>query len=81
MSGYEEVLIRTKNGRILVGIVKEENKDELQLVERNENLIRVSKKDIKSLVPQNLSRMPSNYLDLLTQQQLDDILAYLVTLQ
>ncbi len=81
VSGYEEVLIRTKSGRLLVGIVKEENKDELQLMERNENLILVSKKDIQSRVPQKLSSMPSNYGGLLTQKQLNDLLAYLVTLQ
>jgi len=81
VSGYEEVLIRTKSGLLLVGIVKEENKGELQLIERNENLILVSKKDIQSRVPQRLSSMPSNYRDLLTQKQLNDLLAYLVTLQ
>ena len=80
VSGYEEVLIRTKSGLLLVGIVKEENKGELQLIERNENLILVSKKDIQSRVPQ-FSMMPSNYRDLLTQKQLNDLLAYLVTLQ
>ncbi len=81
VSGYEEVLIRTKSGLLLVGIVKEENKGELQLIERNENLILVSKEDIQSRVPQTLSMMPSNYRDLLTQKQLNDLLAYLVTLQ
>ncbi len=81
VSGYEEVLIRTTSGLLLVGIVKEENKDELQLLERNESLILVSKKDIQSRVPQRLSSMPSNYRDLLTQKQLNDLLAYLVTLQ
>ncbi|MCH7754453.1 c-type cytochrome [candidate division KSB1 bacterium] len=81
VSGYEEVLIRTKSGRLLVGIVTEENKEELQLIERNENLILVNKEDIQSRVPQKLSMMPSNYHDLLTQKQLNDLLAYLVTLQ
>ena len=81
VSGYEEILIRTKSGRFLVGVIKEENKDALQLMERNENLILVSKEDIQSRVPQKLSSMPSNYGDLLTQKQLDDLLAYLVTLK
>ncbi len=81
VSGYEEVLIRTKSGRLLVGIVKEENKDELQLIERNENLIMLNKEDIQSRVPQKLSMMPSNYRDLLTPKQLNDLLAYLVTLK
>ena len=52
VSGYEEVVIRTKGGRFLVGVIKEESEDELQLMERNENLILVSKKDIQSRVPQ-----------------------------
>ena len=81
VSGYAEVVIRTKDGCFLVGVIKEENKDNLQLIERNENLILVSKKDIQSRVPQRLSSMPSNYRDLLTQKQLNDLLAYLVTLQ
>ena len=81
VSGYTEVVIRTKGGRFLVGVIKEENKDKLQLIERNENLILVSKKDIHSRMPQKLSSMPSNYSDLLTQKQLDDLLAYLVTLK
>ena len=37
--------------------------------------------DIKSRLPQKTSRMPSNYRDLLTQKQLADLLAYLVTLK
>jgi putative heme-binding domain-containing protein len=81
VSGYAEVVIRTKGGRFLVGVIKEENKDNLQLLERNENLILVNKEDIQSRVPQKLSMMPANYHDLLTQKQLDDLLAYLVTLK
>ena len=81
VSGYEEVVIRTKGGRFLVGVIKEESEDELQLMERNESLILVSKKDIQSRVPQELSSMPSNYGGLLTQKQLNDLLAYLITLQ
>ena len=81
VSGYAEVVIRTKGGRLLVGVIKKENKDVLQLMERNENLILISKKAIQSRVPQKLSSMPSNYGDLLTQKQLNDLLAYLVTLK
>ena len=81
VSGYEEVLIKTKSGRFFVGMVEEENLEEVSLIERNGYHRLIRQGDIKSRLPQKTSRMPSNYRDLLTQKQLADLLAYLVTLK
>lgn len=80
VSGYEEVLIKTKSGRFFVGMVEEEDQGEILLIERNGNHQLIPHEEIQARVPQKTSRMP-NYRDILTQRQLDDLLAYLVTLK
>ncbi|MFQ5863790.1 MAG: c-type cytochrome [bacterium] len=80
ISGYEEWLVKTKNGRILTGIIQAETGDNLVIENKNSERFVINKNEIVTRQTQNISMMPGNYRELLTEKQLDDILTYLLTL-
>ncbi|MFQ5822581.1 MAG: hypothetical protein ACE5JB_00835 [bacterium] len=80
ISGYEESLVKTKTGRIFIGIIKEETGDELILENKSNERFVIRTNDIVTYKTQTISFMPSNYPELLTEKQLDDLMAYLLTL-
>ena len=79
VSGYQEVLVQTKNGLFLTGVIDNEDDEKLILIDRKKSPIVIMKKDIQSRHAQTISMMPSNYGDLLTEKQLADLLAFLMT--
>lgn len=81
VSGYEDVLIKTKNGRFFTGIIKGEDDLSVVLLDRigSETIIR--KKEIAKRLPQKISNMPMNYAELLTEKQIQDLVAFLATLK
>lgn len=81
VSGYEEYLIKTRNKRFFTGLIVEENAYEIVLMDRKKERFTIRANEIKSRIPQNISIMPSNYLELLSEQQIQDLLAYLITLK
>lgn len=80
VSGYEEVLIKTKDGQFLVGRIDQETREDVVLLVKNGERFSLRRDLIKKIVAQKKSSMPSNYSDLLTKDQMDDVLAYLLTL-
>ncbi|HEX9653995.1 MAG TPA: c-type cytochrome [bacterium] len=81
VSGYEAVLIETKRGRLLVGVKQAEDEQKLALITKTREQIVLDKKNITKVTTQIASQMPGNYADLLTENQLADLLAYLLTLE
>ncbi|MFQ6112468.1 MAG: hypothetical protein ACE5NG_00095 [bacterium] len=81
ISGYEEVLVKTKNRRIFTGIIKEESGDELILEGKSNERFVINKNEIVTRKTQAISMMPGNYQELLTEDQLYDLLAYMLTLR
>lgn len=79
VSGYEEMLIKTNGGRMFVGRILEQSKEKITMLERDGNQTTLIIKDIRKQVPLKGSTMPSNYEELLTERQLDDLLSYLLT--
>lgn len=80
VSGYETTLIKTADGRLITGIVQDEDKENLVVIQTNRHPLTIGKNYIKNRSIQNISMMPNNYQELLTQRQLDDLMAYLLTL-
>jgi putative heme-binding domain-containing protein len=78
--GYETTLIKTVDGRLITGIVQEEDEEKLVVIQTNRHLLTIGKNYIKNRSIQNISMMPNNYQELLKQKQLDDLMAYLLTL-
>jgi putative heme-binding domain-containing protein len=69
-----------KNGRTLRGRRLNEDTYYVQLVDDQEKLHSLAKADLRELVVDTRSAMPS-YADRLTQDQLADVIAYLVSLK
>lgn len=80
VSGYEEVLIRTKSALMITGLIKDEDPDVVVLVNKTGENLKIRKDEILSLTRQSVSMMPSNYQELLTRKQMENLLAYLLTL-
>lgn len=81
VSGYEEALIKTTSGQIYIGRIADETAETIILIEKNDNKIHIPKEKIAARTVQPTSMMPGNYKDLFSDEQLRDLLAYLLTLQ
>ncbi len=80
VSGYEDLLIKTKNGRFFTGILKSEDDLSVILLDRVGTETIIQKKEIARRLPQKISNMPMNYAELLTEKQIQNLVAFL-TLQ
>jgi putative heme-binding domain-containing protein len=83
-SGYEQVLIITKDGMYLDGIPIREDSEAIVITRQDGDRvveITIAKDQIETLAPQTTSMMPGNYSEILTIQEFHDIMAYLMTLK
>lgn len=79
-SGYDTVLILTKDRKFITGIKKNEDASSLEIVDKEGRTINILKEHIKKFKIQKISTMPGNFKNLLEVQEVADILAYLKTL-
>jgi putative heme-binding domain-containing protein len=77
---HRPVRVVLKNGRTLHGRRLNEDTYSVQLVDEQEKLHSIAKADVRELVVETRSTMPS-YTDRLTQDELADVIAYLVSLK
>lgn len=80
-SGFEAVLIQTLDGRLIDGIIRSETADTLQLMTKDGKALAVPKSQIARQRIQETSLMPGNFAELLTVDQLHDLLAFLLSLR
>ena len=73
---YQVTIIETKNGRVLTGIIKQENDKILTLQTQNEK-VSLPKHEIQSRTRSPASMMPEGMVDKLTNEELRDLIAYL----
>jgi quinoprotein glucose dehydrogenase len=74
--GFETVLVNLKNGTAYAGVIKSETADVLELNSPEDGLVKVKKADIESR-EKGLSGMPDGFGDLLTKQELRNLIEYL----
>ena len=74
------VRVVMKDGRTLAGRRVNEDTFTVQLIDQQERLHSLEKKDIKQLDVQTTSPMPS-FADKLTTEEISDVIAYLITLK
>lgn len=74
---YMTYELRTKSGRVLSGLMPEQDAASVTLIDGDYRKTRIPKTDIASLEESNVSIMPEGLLDKLTPQQLRDLFAYL----
>ncbi len=73
---YRTTEIETKDGRLVLGIVKREDERSLTIVMPNEDLV-LPKGEIKERSLRAMSMMPEGLLDSLPEQDIRDLVAYL----
>ncbi len=79
--GFRPVKVLTVDGQIVNGLVISQNSDELELQIAADKTIRLSKRDIESQQPGEVSIMPSGMREVLSPQELADLMALLKAAQ
>lgn len=80
-SGYEPILVITKEGQYLTGIIKREDANAIEIVDNHGQVHKVPKDRIQQKAPQKTSLMPENFREILTVEELHHLLAFLLTLK
>ncbi|QDU63631.1 Arylsulfatase precursor [Planctomycetes bacterium Pan216] len=76
---YEPYTVVTDTGRILTGLIVREDTDSLTLQQQVGDPFTIPRDEIDELVPSTVSIMPKGIDETLSQQELADLIAYLVT--
>ncbi|MFM7038196.1 MAG: PVC-type heme-binding CxxCH protein [Planctomycetaceae bacterium] len=79
--GYEPVSIEMEDGQVHSGIIKGEDATEVVLAPDAVRTLHLSRTSITSIQPSTVSPMPNGYATLLTNQELADLLEFLLTNQ
>jgi putative heme-binding domain-containing protein len=79
--GYQQVVVRMKDGRILSGAVKSESGDDLVLVDADALSHRLRKNDIDQRKTSELSLMPEGLAAALSPQDFADLVTYVESLK
>jgi quinoprotein glucose dehydrogenase len=78
--GFENVMIEKKNGVWVAGMIKSEGDTELVINSPEDGLVTVKRADVKTR-ERGMSGMPEGMGQILSRQQLRDLIAYLSTLK
>ncbi|HKD36109.1 MAG TPA: hypothetical protein VKB78_04890, partial [Pirellulales bacterium] len=76
---YEPVIVETRSGMIYNGIIKQETADQIELVTGPDRMVRIAKSEIEETRPSKTSVMPAGIDQILTRQQLADLIEFLQT--
>ena len=77
MLGQEAVTVTLKSGKKIQGIARNRDNYSLQLIDRDGGLHLISMQDVTQLEISTRSPMPEDYAKRLTNQELEDLLAFL----
>ena len=75
--GYEPVVVRTTAGDTVSGVQRLDEGDEVVLADVTGKETRISRRTIADVQPGTVSLMPAGFGEMLTQQELADLLAFL----
>jgi putative heme-binding domain-containing protein len=81
IEGFQPSLIKTKDGKVFSGMIRDEGDEALWVWEANGKKTEIFKRDIGSRKALNVSYMPDNFPELMTAQECADLVAYLLTLK
>ena len=77
LAGYSTSVVVTRAGEVLTGIVSRRGGDAVELFLSNGQTYRVSPAEVIAERPGEVSLMPSEWQELMTQQELADLITYL----
>ena len=75
--GYQQYNVVTVDGRILAGLLAENAPDKVTVLDAKGVRTTVRKKDVESMSRAEASLMPEGILDVLSDQELRDVFAFL----
>jgi putative membrane-bound dehydrogenase-like protein len=75
--GFEPILVRTRSGALHGGVLRSDGPDEVVVAGAAGPDTRIPRQDIAEIEAGTVSLMPPGYADLLTRQELADLLAFL----
>ncbi|MSU32819.1 MAG: c-type cytochrome [Pedosphaera sp.] len=79
--GFGTMMVETKSGETHQGVLKQSNKQSVQLMNADGKLIRINSADIKSRQGSSVSLMPEGLQAALSLQDFTDLTEYLTTLK
>lgn len=80
-SGFESILIVTKDGRYITGLIKKEDAQAIEILDEEGKTQKVPVAIIDQKAPQKTSLMPGNFGEVLTMTDFHNLVAYLLTLK
>ena len=75
---YTITNVATTDGRLIAGIIREQNDAALVIQTANERIV-VPREDIDEIKPSSASMMPEGQLETLSDQEIRDLFAYLAS--
>lgn len=75
--GFEPIIVTTESGDVLSGVLRSDLKDEIVLATGAGSEVRLQREQIADMQPGTVSVMPPGLDELLTRQELADLLAFL----
>ncbi|MFL5245345.1 MAG: PVC-type heme-binding CxxCH protein [Gemmataceae bacterium] len=75
---YQMSLVELNSGRVITGIIKDENEQSITVQTEKEAIV-VPKKEIESRTQSPVSMMPEGLLDKLTKEEVRDLVSYLAS--
>ena len=75
---YTLTNLAMSDGRLIAGIIREQNDASLVIQTANERIV-VAREDIEAIKPSTASMMPEGQLEMLSQQEIRDLFAYLAS--
>ena len=80
-SGYETVRVVTQDGRRITGVRRNEDNFSIQLMDQREEIHTFLKKDLREVIYERRSLMPEYTEQVLSNEELQNLLAYLDSLR
>lgn len=75
--GYEPVVVRTRAGAVHAGVLRNNELADEIVVATDRDETRIPRREIADMQPGTVSLMPQGFAELLTRQELADVLAFL----
>lgn len=78
---YEPIVVLLQDGRVFNGLIQSETPEEIVLATGADQTVRISRADIEDIQPSKVSIMPTGLDQVLTIQELSDLIAFLKACQ
>ena len=79
--GYQPVIVATRDGKVLAGVVRVETADWIELADSKARISRISKREIAERRMSDVSIMPAHAVESLSPAEFSDLISFLASLK